>query len=140
MKKYINDKLSELKRYYNAKDSLITYCGNDLKHQWQKDYKEVTDLWKSIVNMNDVEKYFCEYENSVNRYIDSKSCVDYYYVNLSLYKLTYSIEKMAACYDNDRYDFHFNNMAEIDELFEKLYKQISIMQDETLRRSIVGEC
>ena len=129
MKKYINDKLSELKRHYNAKDSLITYCGNDLKHQWQKDYKEVTDLWKSIVNISDVEKYFCEYENSVNRYIDSKSCVDYYYVNLSLYKLTYSIEKMAACYDNDRCDFHFNKR--IFKIQFQRYKGISLSIDFT---------
>ncbi len=88
--------------------------------------------------MNDVEKYLYEYNNAVNRYIDPKSYVDFYHVNLSLYKLTYVIEKMASCYDNGRCDFHFDNIAEIDEWFEKLYKQINIMQDETQRRSIVG--
>lgn len=136
MKEYLNNKLSELKNRYNAESFLKTFCATDLKRQWEKDYKEVKNLWATIVNMDDVQKYIDAYDVVVNRYLKTNSGIDTYYVNLILFKATYAIDKMVNCYDNNKCDFHFSNTTDIDSWFEKLYKLIDIMNNELNRRAM----
>ncbi|MBQ8322226.1 MAG: hypothetical protein IJX92_07670 [Clostridia bacterium] len=138
MKAYLESKLLELKRFYNAEYFLNNYCGNDLKREWNRDREEVKKQWATVMSMDDIQKYVDAYDIVVDRYL-TNSGVDIYYVNLTLLKLTYAIEKMTYCYDNDRCDFHFNDIEEIDSWFAKLHEQIESMQSKMHRKSIVGD-
>ena len=138
MKAYLESKLLELKRFYNAEHFLNNYCGNDLKRQWNKDREEVKKQWATVMSMDDIKKYVDAYDIIVDRYLTNLGA-DIYYVNLTLFKLTYAIEKMVSCYDNDRCDFHFNDIKEIDNWFDGLHKQIESMQSEMHRKSMVGD-
>lgn len=138
MKAYLESKLLELKRLYNAEHFLNNYCGNDLKREWDRDREEVKKQWANVMNMDDIKKYVDAYDIVVDRYL-TNSGVDIYYVNLTLFKLTYAIEKMTYCYDNDRCDFHFDDIEEIDNWFAVVHKQIESMQSEMHRKSMVGD-
>lgn len=136
MKAYLESKLLELKRFYNAEHFLNNYCGTDLKRQWNKDREEVKKQWATIMSMDDIKKYVDAYDIVLERYLHTNSGVDDYYVNLTLLKLSCAIEKMAYCYDYDNCEFHFSNIEEIDNLFAKLHNQIESMQNEMHRRSM----
>ena len=137
MKAYLESKLLELKRFYNAEHSLNNYCGNDLKRQWNKDREEVKKQWETVMSMDDIQKYVDAYDIVVDRYLSNLGA-DVYCVNLTLFKLTYAIEKMVSCYDNDRCDFHFNGIEEIDNWFAVVHKQIESMKSEMHRRSMIN--
>lgn len=113
------------------------YCTKELKRQWERDRKQ--PKWEDVMCMADVQNYVDRYTVVVDRYMDTKTGVDVYYVNLALYRATYAIEKMVNCYDNNTCEFYFENTSDVDNWFDKLHKLIHIMQDETDRRSMVDE-
>ena len=137
MKEYLRNKLLELKKHHNAETFLINYCTKDLKWQWERDRKQ--PKWEDVMCMADVQNYVDRYSVVVDRYIDIKTGVDDYYVNLALYRATYAIEKMVNCYDNNTCDFCFENTSDVDNWFDNLHKLIHIMQEEIDRRSMVDE-
>ena len=67
------------------------------------------------------------------------SDIDTYYVNLILFKVTYAIDKMVNCYDNNKCNFYFSNTKDVDSWFEKLYKLIDVMNNEMNRRATKQE-
>ncbi len=137
MKEYLRNKLLELKKHHNAEIFLNNYCTKQLKKQWERDRKQ--PKWEDIMCMADVQNYVERYSVVIDRYMDTQTGVDVYYVNLALYRATYAIEKMVNCYDNNRCEFYFENTSDVDNWFDNLYKLINIMQEETDRRSQIDE-
>ena len=137
MQSYLKEKLHEFNSKYNVKYKLSTCWDKELKRQWKRDCEEISAQWQEVNSVADIQKYVDWYAATVERYENIRGFyTDAYDMDLALYRAISAIQKMAQCYDMDRFDFHTFGKAEIDTLFEKLYETLKAMQDVNLRRAM----
>ncbi|MDD4370700.1 MAG: hypothetical protein PHD56_06485 [Anaerostipes sp.] len=135
--KYLQDKLKEFNRSYNALGHLNSYSDKQIKRQWKEESSRTQRQWQSIQSISDVTRYVNGFTGTVAQYKNIRGLFsDAYEMDLALYRAVNAIQKMAQCYDIDDFDFCNFSIDNIDKMFNTLYKGVEEMQKVNMHRAM----
>ena len=136
MKHYLASKLEEFNRKHNARAKLDRYDG-DLKRQWKRDEQRMSNIWREVDSIADVQNYIdrfvwlAEQEDKVKT---TDLCT--YTADVALYCAVYAIQKAISCFDMERFDFSLLDKEAIDAMFGLLYSAVKKKENAVLRRTM----
>lgn len=137
LQQYLKSKLDDFNKTYNVQQYLNSYTDKDLKRQWKYDCERAKGQWQDIKSISDAERCIDEFATTVERYQNIKGIFsDAYDMDLALYKAVLAIQKMAQCYEFDKFDFHTFGKNDIDNMFAMLYKWFEEMKNVNMRRAM----
>ena len=137
LQEYLKSRLSDFYQKYNVKAHLNAYTDREIKRQWKRDSQNIQQEWQNIKSLSDVERALNWFIGTVEQYENIRGIFsDAYDMDLTLYRATNAIQKMAQCYDFEKFDFNKCDKNGIDELFEKLYKGLDKMTNVNMRRAM----
>lgn len=137
LQQYMQNKLNEFNKNYNAQYQLNSYMDGYIKKQWKLDEKRMHGQWLSVRSISDVQGYITGFLGTIKQYENIRGVhTDAYDMDLALYKAVNAIQKMVQCYDMEDFDFYTFDKRDIDGLFKELYDGVEKMKKVNMHRAM----